>query len=1095
MLLFSIDSSFLYIFIAMKTVVLLIAVMSNILVLSQGFKKVPENQSGIHFVNEVIETEKLNGLTYLYLYNGGGVAVGDVNNDGLEDLYFTGNQVDDKLYLNKGDLEFKDVTDKYFKKCKSNTFHTGVTMVDINNDGWLDIYVSVAGPSYVGSERANLLYINNKGKGFSEQAEQYGLADTLNTTQTVFFDYDLDGDLDCYMLNHVKLNSNVQEKFPTIDANYNIQGDDHFYVNENGKYIEKSEELGLVSTRYGLGVVVSDLNNDGYPDVYVTNDFNYPDKMFINQKDGSFRDEIKEKTGHCSVYAMGVDAADFNNDGLFDLMTVDMASEDHVRSKKNMGAMSTKAFWNEIRTGKHYQYMYNSLQLNQGNGMFSEMAQMAGVSKTDWSWAPLISDFDNDGYQDLFISNGYIKDIRDNDFKIKYENEIKYSNDYKTFKDVNELIPVTKLSNYIYKNNKDLTFSKMNFEWGMSELINANGAVYSDLDNDGDMDLVLNATSVKSFIMENISNNSNGFLDVKLSGMPGNIACLGAKIEIVCKDLRQSRELQTVKGFQSSVTSKVHFGVGVSNVVDTLIVTWNNKEQTILTNIDPNQVLKISYNSAIKVEKKNKKQNTFFKEVSIDGLSNYVHEEFAVNDFNEEVLLPHKMSELGPFVTVEDINNDGLEDVFIGGARAYASKMYFQNKEGDFELQKQIEIEKDKNFEDMQSVFFDFDNDGDKDLYVVSGGNESPINHASLGDRLYINSNGVFEKTDSVLPGIRVSGQKVLAKDINNDGWVDLIVFGRQVPKAYPKTPKTSVLMNKNGLFTNEVKTMAPDLELVGMVTDAIFTDYDNDGDDDIIVVGEWMAITVFENNNNYFTNITDQLELDKTIGWWSAIKEITVNGSKKYVLGNIGKNNKYHPSTSKTLQIYMDDFDGNGTNDIVLAKKQGDICYPLRGRQCSSEQMSFIVDKFPTYTDYATADLTSIYSEEKLNNSISFKATIFENSILSFEGNEVKFEVVPNELQLGCVNSIVEVDFNNDGNLDYLLLGNKYEAEVETIRYDANLGIGLLGGDNLSIVTPKELGFYLNSNTKSAEMISVKGVDYVLVLSSREGVKILKTL
>lgn len=1072
----------------MKKIVLFVIVMSSVLAFSQGFRKVEESQSNINFVNEIIETEELNGLTYLYLYNGGGVAVGDLNNDGLEDLYFTGNQVDDKLYINKGDLEFKDVTDKYFKKCKSNTFHTGVTMVDINNDGWLDIYVSVAGPSYVGAERANLLYINKKGKGFSEQAELYGLADTLNTTQTVFFDYDLDGDLDCYMLNHVKLNSNLQNSYPTILPNNNIVGDDHFYVNENGKYIEKSKELGLISDRYGLGVVVSDLNNDGYPDVYVTNDFNYPDKMFINQRDGKFKDEIKEKTGHCSVYAMGIDAADFNNDGLFDIMTVDMASEDHVRSKKNMGAMSTKAFWNEIRTGKHYQFMFNSLQLNQGGGYFSEIAQMAGVSKTDWSWAPLISDFDNDGFQDMFISNGYVRDIRDNDFKNKYDTEIKYSSEQTTFEEISKLIPVTELSNYIYKNNKDLTFSKMNFEWGMTEQINANGAIYSDLDNDGDMDLVLNATSEVSFIMENISSDANNYLDVKLCGMVGNVNCLGAKVEIVCDEYKQYRELQTVKGFQSSVTNKLHFGVGTADKVDTVIIVWNNKEQTILTNVDVNQVLKVDYGASVKSLSESKKHKTFFTTVDVKGLSDYKHEEFLVNDFKDEVLLPHKMSELGPFVTVEDINNDGLEDVFIGGARAYAAKMFFQNSNGEFELQEQFGIAKDKNFEDMQAVFFDFDNDGDKDLYVVSGGNESPINHASLSDRLYVNSNGVFERVDNVLPeDIKVSGQKVLAKDVNQDGWIDLVVFGRQVPKAYPTTPKTSVLINKNGRFVDEVKEIASELEFVGMVTDAVFTDFDNDGDDDLIVVGEWMPITVFENNDNLYSNVTKILKVDETVGWWSAIKEVEVNGKTKYLLGNIGKNNKYHPSPLKPLQVYMDDFDNNGTNDIVLAKYQGEVCYPVRGRQCSSEQMSFIVDKFPTYTDYATANLTSIYSKDKLNNSIHFNATVFENSMMSLNGEAFELEELPNELQVGCVNSIVGIDYNKDGKEDYLLLGNKYEAEVETIRYDGNLGGGLIGGKELSVVTANELGVYLKSNVKSSSLITINNIKHVIVLSNNQ--------
>jgi hypothetical protein len=1080
----------------MKKFVLLVFILSSVSLFSQGFKKVKEGQSNINFVNKIIETEELNGLTYSYLYNGGGVAVGDVNNDGLEDLYFTGNQTEDKLYLNKGDLEFKDVTDKYFKNCKSGTFHTGVTMVDINNDGWLDIYVSVAGPSYVGAERANLLYINKKGKGFSEQAQAYGLADTLNTTQTVFFDYDLDGDLDCYMLNHIKININLQANFPTIQENNQVIGDDHFYENDNGIFIEKSKELGLISTRYGLGIAVSDLNNDGYPDIYVTNDFNYPDKMFLNQKGTFFIDSVKEKTGHVSVNAMGIDIADFNNDGLFDIMSVDMAGEDHVRSKKNMGSMSTKDFWNVINNGVHYQYMFNTLQLNLGNGYFSEVAQMAGVSKSDWSWAPLIVDFDNDGFQDIFISNGIHRDVRDNDFKNIYDKDILYGKKKTTFEEVSKLIPSSKLVNYIYKNNGDLTFTKMNFEWGMVEPVNVNGASYADLDNDGDIDLIMNVIDDVSFIMENVTIINNNFLDVKLTGMPSNVNCVGAEIEITLGSKKQFREVQTVKGFQSSVTSKVHFGLGNDNQIDSLIVKWGNGKASLLVNVDVNELLIIDYENITKFQDIRKKSEKFFSKVNINELSDYVHEEFLVNDFKDEVLLPHKMSQLGPFVTVEDINNDGFDDVFIGGARAYASKMYFQNSAGDFELQKQLEIEKDKNFEDMQAVFFDFDNDGDKDLYVVSGGNESPIKHASLGDRLYINSNGIFEKSSNVIPDIRVSGQKVLAKDIDHDGWVDLVVFGRQIPKAYPSTPKTSILMNRNGVFIDEVKNVASELEFVGMVTDAIFTDFDNDGDEDLIVVGEWMSVTVFENNNNYYSNVTKKLNLDETVGWWSAIKEVEINGHKKYLLGNIGKNNKYHPSQAKPLQVYLDDFDDNGTNDIILAKKQGDICYPVRGRQCSSEQMSFIVDKFPTYTDYATANLASIYSEDKLNNSIHFNATMFESAILTYSAGGFSLDELPNELQIGCVNTILEGDFNNDDNVDYLFLGNKYEAEVETIRYDANYGGVLTTSDNgeLNVVPNYKSGLYLNSNVKDASFIKIGKVTYLIVVSNSEKINIFKS-
>jgi len=1073
----------------MKTLILFIVVLSGTLAFSQGFKTVPESQSNITFDNKIIEDDSINGITFPYLYQFGGVAVGDINNDGLEDLYFTGGRVSDELYLNKGGLNFKNVTSKYLKNKDIGVYHSGVVMIDVNNDGWLDIYVSVAGPSAKGKDRANLLYINNKGKSFVESAEIYGLADTSNTTQSVFFDADLDGDLDCFVLNHVRKLANMQVDFQVVMNSAFTSGKDKFYLNEGGVFIEKSKEFGLDLPGEGLGVVVSDFNNDGFPDLYVTNDGLTPDRLFTNDKGAGFINTIDSQINHSSLFAMGVDVGDVNNDGLPDIITVDMANEDHVRSKRNMAGMSSKEFWRNVRVSNQYQYMYNSLQLNMGRDNFSEIAQLAGVSNSDWSWAPLFGDFDNDGFQDLIISNGFHRDLKDNDYTKWLEKNVTYSDKQYTFDEVKEKIPSAKIANNIYKNNGDLTFSKTNFEWGLTKLVNTAGVIYSDLDNDGDLDLVLNAIDEKSFVMENISKKTNGFIDIRLYGMLNNMNCIGAKVKLICDKTIQYKELQTVKGFQSSVTSKIHFGLGSALKIDTLIVTWNAKEQTVLTDIDPNQILTINYEKSAKVLWEVKKEKTFLEKVEIEGFSTYEHEEFSVNDFDKEVLLPHKMSELGPFVTVSDINNDGLDDVFIGGARIYGSKMYFQNSNGGFDLQVHEAIEKDKNFEDMQSVFFDFDNDGDKDLYVVSGGNESPIDHSSLGDRLYVNSNGVFEKSINVLPSVNVSGQKIIAKDIDEDGWIDLIAFGRQVPGGYPSTPKTSILMNRNGQFVDEVKKNAPELEFIGMVTDAVFTDFDSDGDQDLIVVGEWMPVTVFENEDNHFVNATAKFDLTETVGWWSAIKEVELNGEKKYILGNIGKNNKFHPSKSKPLQIYMNDFDGNGTDDIVLAKYQGNVCYPVRGRQCSSEQMSFIVDKFPTYTEYATADLKSIYSKDKLNNSIKFEATTFENSILSFNKGGFKIENLPNELQVGCVNSIVEIDLNNDNEFDYLLLGNKYEAEVETVRYDANLGLGLLGGGGVVSITSRELGVYLKANVKSSSLITIDGVKHVLVLANNHKV------
>lgn len=1042
---------------------------------SQGFKKLTPTASGINFANTISENDTINGLSYLYLYNGGGVAIGDINNDGLEDIYFTGNQVDDKLYLNLGDMKFKDVTKKYFKDQRFD-FHTGATMVDINNDGWLDIYVSCAGYAYDGEDRRNKLFINQKGKKFIDQAKEYGLDDSLNTTQAAFFDADNDGDLDVYLLNHVYLRKNTQYWFQ-FNKMQKVLGHDKLMMNDNGHFYDRSESMGINSDQYGQGVIISDFNQDGWQDIYVANDFESSDKLYMNKGSGGFEESILTKTKHIPFFSMGVDAADINNDGLIDIMGVDMASEDHVTSKKNMGGMNADKFWKLVTQKEHYQYMFNTLQLNLGDE-FIDIGLLAGVAKTDWSWAPLFADFDNDGFQDLYVSNGYLRDLRNSDFTNKYDRNIQLSRQFTPFDELQKLIPSSKTPNYIFKNNGDLTFSKKSQDWGLEEPINVNGAAYADLDNDGDLDMICNAGGAPSFVLENKSSGQN-FLKVKLNGAAKNRNAIGAKIELYQDNQLQVREIQPSRGFQSSVSTTVHFGLGALSKVDSVLVRFNGIVVFKQSEISSNQTVTIDIAPQKGLAQNYLKTSQILTEVSIPVLK-IKHSELNHDDFEKEVLLPHKMSELGPFITVGDINEDGLDDFYIGAARGSKGALMIQNENGEF-IEKPLELFKTNYLsEEMQSLFFDADNDGDLDIYIVMGSNESPKNDASYIDQLYINDGEEnFALSKDALPQVSVSGQKVLAEDLNNDGWLDLIVFGRQEAQNYPAPPSSFIYINEKGKFIDKTDVFAPEFYKMGMVTDAIFINIDSDKNKELIIVGEWMPITIFDFQQGVYKNITAESGLQNTVGWWNTIELIeSQSGIHKFALGNLGLNNKYHPSEDNPLHIYLNDFDDNGTNDIVLAKAQDAILYPVRGRSCSSQQMPFIAQKFESYDLFAKADVESIYTAEKLNNALHFEAQTFANSFLTIRDGKFKIDEMPKRYQTGPINSILIDDFDNDDQIDMFCFGNKYEAEVETIRYDGNPSIFYKNGTDINY--PEYLSIL--ANIKSAKAIEIKGETYILL-------------
>lgn len=1059
------------------------------------FRRLTSEESGIDFKNTITETDSFNLFNFEYIYNGGGVAIGDINNDGLDDIYFSGNQVSDKLYLNKGNLQFEDITESAIGNLASEGWHTGVNMVDINSDGYIDIYVARSGQDDTSEQQGNLLFINNKNNTFSEKGAEFGVDIKRRTTHSAFFDFDNDNDLDLYVMNHP--NQDATGKKKTV---YEIRqmikkgsiSSDVFLENIDGKFIDITKKAGLNNHAYGLGLAIADVNNDGLEDIYVSNDYMAPDYLYINNGNGTFTDQSKEQLKHMSNYSMGNDIADFNNDTYPDILTLDMASEDHVRSKKNMGGMSTTNFWNTVNVGYHFQYMFNALHLNNGNGSFSEIAQLSGISKTDWSWAPLFIDFDNDGLKDLIISNGYKKDTRDNDvLNFLRTNE----GSKKTVQEKLDLMPATKIQNYIYKNTGDLHFDKKMKAWKMDFALNTNGVGFADFDNDGDIDLALNNMDETAVVMVNELKTNNNYITVKVNGPKGNSCSIGTKIKIQTKNGIQYQEVQTTRGYISSVDRKLHFGIGDASEILAIEIEWLDGKHSYLTNIKPNQTLVIDYNNTLVSDQKIElNHHPIFKDVSKD-YPLIRHSEIAVNDFEKEVLIPNKMSQLGPFISKGDINNDGLEDFYLSGSRYFTGQLYVQSKSGTF-TEKPGPWQKQKNIEEMESLMFDVDNDGDLDLYVVSGGNETNVDSKDLYDQLYINDGkGHFtNESNKRLPKMMTSGQSVIAGDIDGDGFMDLFLAGRQTPGYYPFSPRSYLLLNRNGIF-KDITNNSKDLMGPGLITSSLFDDFDNDGDLDIVCVGEWMPITFLENQNNQFVNVTNQKGTANDIGWWYSIEKGDFNndGLMDYVAGNLGWNNKFHPSKKHPLEIYCHDFDNSGSYDIVLAKYQNDVCYPVRGRQCSSEQMPFIAQKFSNFDQFATANIEKLYGKENLDNaSVHYSATNFSTSVILNNGTSYSIKPLPSEVQFSTVNALKVDDFNKDGHLDILAAGNNYAAEVETIRYDGGRGT-LLYGDGkgaFKALSPAESGWFVNGDVKDFTSLSYKEKTLYIVASNNGPLK-----
>ena len=1056
------------------------------------FQLVSNDKSHITFTNQLVENDRINILNYLYYYNGSGVAVGDINNDGLPDLYFGSSVGKNKLYLNKGNLVFEDISARAGVEGEYG-ITTGVSFIDVNQDGYVDIYICKSG-SHTEQYRTNELLINHGDLTFSEQAALFGLDDHSFSSQAYFFDVDQDADLDMYLVNHPIDWPNIN-KIMTGDQildGFDYQFSDKLYKNESGKYRDVTKAAGLINRSWGLSAAIGDFNDDQLPDIYVANDFIKPDYLYINNGDGTFTDQILNFFRHISFFSMGSDFADIDNDGRRDLFVADMAMPSHQKSKRNMGSMSSEDFKTIVRRDHHYPYSINTLQYNIGGNEFVDISQAAGVDKTDWSWAPLLADFDNDGFKDLFITNGIYRDIIDNDFLLK-KSEYDAQENKKYVTDLLPLIPQSEVHNRIFRNNGDLTFLDLSAPWGLATPSNSNGAAYADLDNDGDLDLIINNLNEPSALFENKSDQllAHQFAKIKLIGPAENISAIGAEVMLYHDGHIQRRDMYTHRGYYSSIDQVLHFGIGSSPRIDSIIVTWPDGLITKQVRPKINTLLTISHKRSVKNKDRPTAQSSpYFTDITARSGLAHLHTEKEFDDFAEELLLPHRLSQLGPIISVADVDGDGLEDFFIGGASGAAGALYIQQTEGQFTAHSKVTWGPDRAYEDMGSCFVDFDDDGDLDLYVVSGCNEFK-DPTAYQDRLYENDGkGYFKKTAGKLPLITHSGSSVCSFDADGDGDADLVIGGRVTPGKYPLSPKSYLLENVGGVFQDATSRIAPALAGIGMVTAIKTSDIDQDGDADLVIAGEWMAITILENHQGEFKESTVERGLEDTEGWWQsiAILDIDKDGDEDIIAGNIGNNNKYKPTVEKPLRVFYADFDQNGHGDIVLSKQEDEELLPVRGRECSSQQMPFISDKFPDYSSYASASLIDIYSHDKIDNAFQLKAVEFRSHILLNQGDGTyEKRPLPSYAQISPINAILAQDYNGDKYTDLILAGNMLTSETETVRYDAGHGLVLQGraDGGHTPVRPLQSGLHLQGDVKDLALIKL-GEDTLGILVAK---------
>ena len=1043
------------------------------------FTELSETETGINFRNLIKEDNPdFNIALYPYFYNGSGVAIGDINNDGLPDICFTGNMVKNRLFLNKGNMHFEDITERSGIATKEG-WCTGVTMVDINADGKLDIYICRSGLKNQ-SYRRNLLFINNGDLSFSEEAARYGLDDPGYSTQASFFDYDKDGDLDMFLINQSDPKYSMGKiEFVQLRGQ---QGDpvmgNKLFRNDQGHFTNVTRDAGISSNvlTFSLGLSTADINNDGWPDIYVGNDFKEPDYLYINNHDGTFKDSLAAMMDHTSLYSMGIDVNDYNNDLLPDLVVLDMLPEGNHAQKMHMGADNFDQYNLLFRNGMFYQYMKNSLQKNNGDGTFSEIGQQAGISNTDWSWSPLFADLDNDGYKDLFVTNGYKRDNTDIQFiKYSYDQSLRMQNGGPAVS-VEEYIshmPGINVPNYAFK-NEGYSFVNKAEEWGLANNSFSNGAAYADLDLDGDLDLVVNNIDEYAGVYKNNSEtiNKNNYLEVKLEGNEKNQSGIGARVYAYAGKEKWMQEQVPVRGFQSSVGEVLHFGLGRHKQLDSLIIVWPDGKKQIFSQVKVNQLLKANIAQAKALESMPAQKEMFFKVDS--NLIDYKHIENEFNDFTVQSLLPHYFSRSGPCMVKSDVNGDGREDLFIGGARGQASAL-FLNDGKKFKRKVVAAFEKDAGSEDVAAVFFDADGDGDKDLYVGSGGYEFSVDDSLLKDRIYINDGkGDFTKSKANLALPAFSTSCVKAADIDGDGDLDLFVGGRVIPGRFPLSPGCRILKNDGkGVFNDATDIVCPILKSSGMVGDAAWVDINGDKLPDLVTVGEWTPVKVYINKKGILGDASGQYIKFASNGWWNAIlaEDFDGDGDIDLVLGNQGLNNQFKVSEKEPIELYYKDFDQNGSIDPILCYYIDGKSFPAYSRDDMTEQLPFLKKKYLYYTNYADETLEDIFSAAERKGMQKLNAQLMQSVYLQNNGAEgFVIKMLPAEAQCSPIYAMVSGDFNNDGLKDLIVGGNNTFTRIKFSRYDANHGMLFLGDGkgNFSYVPSMQSGLCIRGDVRS---------------------------
>jgi hypothetical protein len=1066
-------------------------------------------KTGISFINQVEYTEEYNTYTYRNFYNGAGVGLADFNRDGLIDIYFCGNIVDNKLYINQGNFQFKDMTESAGVACPG-VWSTGVSIADVNGDRWPDIYVCKSGDPDT-PHRANELFINNGNLTFTESASEYGIADLGLSTHATFFDYDRDGDLDCYLLNNSFQSVTEFDLRPGEREVRDSLGGNKLYRNEGGHFTDVSEEAGIYGSKigFGLGVSVADLNRDGWMDLYVSNDFFERDYLYINNGDGTFSEELEEELTEISLGAMGADLADLNNDGYPEIFVTEMTAEGDARLKTKVLFEDWERYRSKVEKGYYHQFARNVLQLNNRNGTFSEIGRMSGVSTTDWSWGALMMDLDNDGYKDIFVANGIFKDLLDRDYLDLYSDpsvmRSMIRSEEQAILRIIDQIPSVRIPNYAFHNNGDMTFTNLAAYWGLDMPSHSNGAAYGDLDNDGDLDLVVNNVNMPSFIYENNSDQLDGHhhLQLQLVGKAENTEAIGSSATLYAEGEIIYQEKVPMRGFKSSMDPRLHFGMGKATHIDSIEVQWPDGSCTRLYDVEVDQLIELVQGvevvhcpPSITVAAKK-----IVQEIPGPNGLGYRHIENDFNDFDRNRLLFQMHSNEGPPMAVTDVNGDGLEDLYLGGAKDQPGCLYIQTGNGKFHLSNTGLMELDRGSEDTDAHFFDADMDGDPDLYVTSGSNELPSTSSALLDRLYINNGkGVFSRSDQVLPAGRYeSSSCVEAADFDGDGDMDLFVGIRLQPFQYG-VPANGYLLENDGFgrFSRVSEEIAPDLIRMGMITDMKWADLEGDGDPDMVVVGDWMPVKVLVNEEGRFSDRSDEYGLSGTEGWWQTIEiaDLDGDGDDDFVLGNHGRNSYFRTSPEKPLTMYVNDFDLNGRVEQIICGYSGDTLVPLVLRDDLLRQLPVLASRYQKYADYVGQSIHDMFSTEVLERSVVLPVRVLESCILINDGKgRLALEPLPSEAQYAPVYAILSEDLDGDGRCDLVVGGNQTRAKPQTGIYTASYGLYLKGTGKADFlaVPPLHSGLSILGEIRELKIINVNGSRVLVVVRNNDILRFLK--